>query len=405
MRKHVSADKRERGPSSIRKILFLGHTAGRNGAPIELLHFLRFYKQNGGRPFSILVDEGGELVQEYKKLGDTWAADSSHWCPGGIRSRILTRARLGRLARAAEAADVRKFFVRSSPALVYANSVAFGTARFFDLLDPATPLLTHVHELEYLLNFQGGALLPRILARTQRFIACSDAVRHNLMTRHSVPADRIETVHESIPVQEVRAVRTRAEILRELRLPDDALIVAGCGSAHWVKGPDLFIQLARTVCRERDRVYFIWVGHVSPEDLTRFEHDLLRAGVKERVQFIGSVSEPADYLSASDVFVLTSREDSYPLVCLEAAALGKSIVCFADAGGISEFVEDDCGFVVPYLDIPAMAERVLCLLDSSACRSKMGEAARRKVAARHDVSMAAPKIAEIIEKTIAEARV
>jgi glycosyltransferase involved in cell wall biosynthesis len=87
---------------------------------------------------------------------------------------------------------------------------------------------------------------------------------------------------------------------------------------------------------------------------------------------------------------------------LEAAALEKPIICFAGAGGMPEFVEDDCGFVVPYLDITAMAERVACLLDSPECRLKMGEAACRKVAQRHDISVAAPRIMEIIERTIAE---
>ena len=99
--------------------------------------------------------------------------------------------------------------------------------------------------------------------------------------------------------------------------------------------------------------------------------------------------------------MLTSREDPYPLVCLEAAAVAKPIVCFAGAGGMPEFVEEDCGFVVPYLDIMAMADRVGLLLDSLECRITMGAAARRKVTRRHDISRAAPRIMEVIERTIA----
>ena len=62
----------------------------------------------------------------------------------------------------------------------------------------------------------------------------------------------------------------------------------------------------------------------------------------------------------------------------------------------------DCGFVVPYLDIESMANRVITLLDRPDCRTKMGIAARRKVSERHDISVAAPRIMEIIEKTILE---
>jgi glycosyltransferase involved in cell wall biosynthesis len=88
-------------------------------------------------------------------------------------------------------------------------------------------------------------------------------------------------------------------------------------------------------------------------------------------------------------------------VCLEAATLAKPIVCFAGAGGAPEFVEEDCGFVVPYLDTMAMADRVVSLLDSQECRVTIGSAARRKVAQRHDLNGTAPRITEIIERTIA----
>jgi hypothetical protein len=71
------------------------------------------------------------------------------------------------------------------------------------------------------------------------------------------------------------------------------------------------------------------------------------------------------------------------------------------AGGMPEFVEEERGFVVPYLDIMGMADRIVPLLDSLECRVTMGAAARRKVTQRHDISRAAPRIIEIIGRTIA----
>jgi glycosyltransferase involved in cell wall biosynthesis len=67
-----------------------------------------------------------------------------------------------------------------------------------------------------------------------------------------------------------------------------------------------------------------------------------------------------------------------------------------------EFVEQDCGNIVPYLDVAAMADRVVSLIDCEEQRLRMREAARRKVAERHDTSLAGPRILEIIERTIAE---
>jgi glycosyltransferase involved in cell wall biosynthesis len=212
--------------------------------------------------------------------------------------------------------------------------------------------------------------------------------------------DRIDTVHEAIPVDGVNVQRSREEILQQLGLPDNAVLVVASGILYWGKGADLFVQLARAVCRQRPNAYFAWIGYSSPEQVVQCKHDVRLAGLEGRVCLTGAVPRPADYFAAADVFVLPSREDSFPLACLEAAVLGKPIVCFADAGGAPEFVEDDCGFVVPYLDVAGMAERLIFLLDSLEYRLRMGAAARRKVKERHNVSIAGPRIAEIIERTI-----
>jgi len=366
---------------------------------MALLHFLRWFKRNSDRPFSVLLGRGGELVADFEELADTWSMDRSCWRREALRTRVLYAAGLGAWARRAQARDVQRFAARCPPALVYTNSIA--SAQALEMLAPQVPILTHVHELEFVFSLEPESALSRLLRETRQFIACSNAARENLVRNHAVPASQIETIHESIPVADIRAERTREQVLRELHMPDDALLIIGAGFASWRKGTDLFIQLARAVCRRRSHAYFAWIGGSGYPDGVQFEHDVRVAGLTEKVRFTGAVLKPADYLAAADVFVLTSREDPYPLVCLEAAAVAKPIVCFAGAGGMPEFVEEDCGFVVPYLDIVAMAERIVHLLDSLQCRVTMGTAARRKVTQRHDISRAAPRIMEIIERTIA----
>ena len=397
MNRSVSA---KRKSIAARGVLFVVPAADRNGATSELLHFLRWFDVNSARPFSVMFGTGGAFLSEYSNVVETWRADLSQWCPGSVRSRALKTIGLGEWARAAERRDVQRFARRCSPAVVYVNSVMVENARLVDLLEMRVPVLMRVHELEWFLHRQAGSDLPAVLSQATRFIACSHAVSENLIRHHGIAPDRIDTVHGGIPVSEVEGHRSREEILRELGLPDDAMLVAASGILYWGKGADLFVQLAREVCRRRPNAYFAWIGHASPEQVLQFNHDVHLTGLGGRVCHTGAVARPTDYFAAADAFVLTSREDSFPLVCLEAAALGKPIVCFADAGGASEFVEDDCGFVVPYLDVAGMAERLIFLLDSQECRFRMGAAARRKVMERHDVSVAGPRIAEIIERTI-----
>jgi glycosyltransferase involved in cell wall biosynthesis len=94
---------------------------------------------------------------------------------------------------------------------------------------------------------------------------------------------------------------------------------------------------------------------------------------------------------------LPSREDPFPLVCLEAAAFEKPILCFENAGGMPEFVEEDAGFVVPYLDVEVMCQRVAQLHDDPQLLSQLGQVAANKVRNRHDVSQGGAEILKIVD--------
>lgn len=382
-------------------ILFVGHDAVRAGSEMQLLHFLRWFAAHGNRPFSLLLGGGGELMDEYAELTDVWSVDGCIWRSDALRSKLLEFARMGGVSRSMRKKRLQRFGLNSSPLLIYANSIA--SAPIVELLETSIPMIVHVHELETWFRRCAGLALRKLIGQTRRFIACSEAVREHLVQVQGIDPARIDTVHESIPVAAIRARRGRNEMLDEMSLPGHALLVLGCGTADWRKGADLFIQTAHLVCQKRPDVFFVWVGARTDQQCIEFEYDVRAMGLSERVVLKRSVPRAADYIGAADVFLLPSREDPFPLVCLEAAALGKPIICFAGAGGMPEFVGDDCGFVVPYLDVNGMASRVLTLLDRPECRDKMGAAAQRKVVQRHDIGTAGRQILDIIERMIASA--
>ncbi len=97
---------------------------------------------------------------------------------------------------------------------------------------------------------------------------------------------------------------------------------------------------------------------------------------------------------------MMSREDPYPIVNLEAAFLGKPLLCFANTGGSPEFIEKDAGFVVPYLNIDAMSNKAIALIKNEKLRKCFGDQARAKVLRRHTTSIDAPKILKLINKFI-----
>jgi glycosyltransferase involved in cell wall biosynthesis len=108
-----------------------------------------------------------------------------------------------------------------------------------------------------------------------------------------------------------------------------------------------------------DLLYLI-VGSGGPEGDMRVELDaqVRRLGLAGRVHFLGALppEELKWPLSASDVFVLATRNEGWANVFLEAMACGLPVVT-TDVGGNAEVVcRDELGSIVPFGDGAALQQ-------------------------------------------------
>lgn len=386
-------------------VMFVSHEATRTGAPICLLHLVRWITQHTNILPIVLLRRGGELTKEFQTLAPTFCW-SEKWVFFGWR-RVLPHLRLRRFLYPLFGMRLRSYLQSQNIHVIYSNTAT--NAELSDLFAQlGCPVITHVHELEYAI---GEMLRPddimRIKTHTAHYIACCHAVKDNLVRNLKVSANTIDVVHEFVPVPEHNPVSKReaqTRIRTLLNLPDEARIVLGAGTTDWRKGTDLFVQLAHNIIRDREmnNVHFVWIGGQRDEtEFRRVRYDVHKVDLEGRIHLPGTVTNPADFFAAADVFVLTSREDPFPLVMLEAAVFRVPTVCFASAGGAPEFVEHDAGIVVPYLALDAMTDAVQVLLSDGIRRLQLGTRAAEKVRERHDVAVGAPQIFSIIEQLCA----
>jgi glycosyltransferase involved in cell wall biosynthesis len=371
-------------------VLFVGHDAFRAGAQIALLHLVRWFSARGDCEVIIALKRSGELLPEFQAVAPTTVLDMDGHRPRWARWHAW------------RAGSVWNRLARRRVDLIYLNTVAALDVVADVRKRWACPVVCHVHELEMSVRrFCGVERFQRTAPMIDVFIAASRAVATHLVHRFGIPAERVHVVYEGIALPERETLTSAATRLAAPRVPADAFVVGGCGTLEWRKGPDLFVQTARLVQRAAPPgvpVHFLWVG--GPTTGTEFEqllHDATHLGVRDIVHFVGAQTAPATYLSRFDVFFLTSREDPFPLACLEAAAAGVPIVCFADAGGMPEFVGSDAGIVVPYLDASAAADAVLGLVHSPGRRKRLGERAASRVRAHHRIERIGESIAAVLD--------
>ena len=389
------------------RVLFVAHEATRTGAPIMLLHFLRWIREHTDLEFEVLLLSGGAMVAEFSAVATTHLLSARGMAPVTYVEAGMVRAGLSRSADTMKLGRLR----RASRNLtgydaLYLNSATSALAlRFLPEIPPV--VFSHVHELDSTFAYwfpeeQRNAML----SKTDWFVTCADAVSRNLVAAHGVERSRIRRHYEFInpPIAE-REGSLAAR--RDLGIPDTAFVVGSVGQVIWRKAPDLFLQAAADLRRRRPDIdaHFVWIGGVDPRDLTPVATDLVRLGLADRMHFVGEVAAPADLLATFDVFCLTSREDPFPLVMLEAAALGVPVVSFANGGAV-EFAAPDAdgrprAVIVPYLDAEAMAAAIAELADDDLERKLLGARGRDRVLAEHTVEVAAPALYEDLVAGIA----
>jgi L-malate glycosyltransferase len=143
-----------------------------------------------------------------------------------------------------------------------------------------------------------------------------------------------------------------------------------------VKRVDLVIEVFRRVRREvRARLVLIGDGPVRPE-IERLAADY---GLSADVLFLGEQQDLVAFLSVSDVFLLTSAQESFGLAALEAMACEVPVVA-SKVGGLPEIIENGVtGYLCPPDAVDEMAERAIALLRDADRRRAMGEKAAEMV--------------------------
>jgi N-acetyl-alpha-D-glucosaminyl L-malate synthase BshA len=114
-------------------------------------------------------------------------------------------------------------------------------------------------------------------------------------------------------------------------------------------------------------------------DRDRAEATAAELGVAADVEFLGEQEQVMPLLSASDLFLLPSSQESFGLAALEAMACRVPVIA-SRVGGLAEVIEHgETGFLYPLDDLDAMAQSAIALLRDEPLRLRMGLAAERTV--------------------------
>jgi D-inositol-3-phosphate glycosyltransferase len=129
----------------------------------------------------------------------------------------------------------------------------------------------------------------------------------------------------------------------------------------------------------------------------RLGREVKRRGLAEVIRFVGYVADPQPWYAASDAVAVTSRSESFSLVALEAAAVGRPVVGFAGARGLGGVLGDAPELLAPDHDPHAMAALLRPLLLNRERAHALGQRLRARAAAEFVAKSCVEKILSVVD--------
>jgi glycosyltransferase involved in cell wall biosynthesis len=353
-----------------RRVLVISHETTLTGAPIQLLHLVRWLK-NGGWDLLVAAPEPGPI-------SELLAADG---IPVTIHPDLLEEPGYAKLRELVRQSDV----VLANTIVSWRAVRAAHTER--------KPVIWYLHET--LVAVRLIRQIPQIGPTLDLATLLVTPTRQTARVYEGITTTPIEVIPYGIPRVPVSPRSNHDSRRRFITL---ATIEAR-------KGQDILVDaINKLPPKLRDAGTFTFVGRHLEEPFSAKVKS--RAAGLSNIEFTGERdhARSLEMLAGSDVLVCPSRDETMPITILEAMSLGK-VVISTDVGGIAEWVRDGMnGLLVPPEDPTALAGTLERCLTDQRLSSRLAAAAERTFLRHFTVERFAARFADLLQTVSREKR-
>lgn len=338
----------------ITKILFVFHEDTRTGAPNALLSFLNYINENHQKEFIIdifvLRSIASEIEPDLKKIARNFYTKRKD---KKIKTKIINIFK---------PISLQLFALQKAHNydIVYGNTIL--TLKYLSKLKQqckTVKTILHVHEGNYLTSlFLNKNRATKEFQNIDHVITVTQTASNNLEQNYGVIASKIAIISPAIEQNEYSEIDSN--LLKEYSNND--LILVNLGQPSLTKGTDLIPQIANYLRAKNPNLKFkiLIIGITSDNDFVKaLKLDIDKLELNSYIELISHTKTPLAYLNISNACLITSREESFSLVGVQAVMLNKPLVLFKNAIGLSEIVTEQATYTANYLDTYDFADKIL----------------------------------------------
>lgn len=314
---------------------------------------------------TVLLVKGGDLEIEFKKTTKTYILNINNEFDNFILDTIDKLHQRTRI-----------FLYKWD--VIFSNTIVNGEVlKYF--VHKKTKIVSYIHELKKSIDiYDKKGKVEGTLKSSNYFLCGSNMVQNTLIHDFKVSPNITSVVNSFIDFNKYNYNKNSAknkDLRKKLNISSTTTVVGMIGTSDYRKGYDIFLETARKM--KNNDVHFVWVGS---DDRKSFHNDL-------NLSLIAPCKNYLEYYHLFDIFYLSSREDPYPMVLVEASAFGIPIICFRNAGGAQEFVDKKAGFISPFLDTNAVESYLQKVIDNKNFKNKNSAYIKEKSKKFHDINI------------------
>lgn len=327
----------------MKRILFITPFFGRTGSEMQLFYILQNLDQDVFKPY-LFSRNNGVLIEELSKDIPSFVGYKQH-------NNLLYR--VFRWLLHAVRINPVEFQLRLLQKKIKADCWYINTIANRDAYSIAEKLgvkvISHVHELPLSYSLVKSKTIKKMLA-SDMCIGCSEVVREKL---EDMGHKNVQLLYGFIDDEKIKPVKNIEELKQQFHISSEDFVWVISGNTSTIKGIDFLIPLVKELKHNHK---IIWIGAIENNGTMCYVEESIRAHFPDRVFFAGKkTTDYYDYFNIAHACLSLSREDSFPLVMIEAAHLGKPIAGF-NSGGIKEFVKEEIGIVVDQLNFTELSK-------------------------------------------------
>ncbi len=364
------------------RLLVFSHDLNMEGASISLFELILELQKNGVVTPEVVAFEDGPLRGRYEASG---IPISIFPCDRDKNSTIR-RLEMNLLALAA-------VMRQRAPSLILANTLRSFLA-ILAAKEAGIPSVWIVRESSPWNTF--FSYLPEPVA--QRAIAAICLPYRVVFVSHASRGvwkqfDRygnFEVIHNGIDLSRfpgMKGPNEKERARRELGLKDDVTVILCVGTINARKSQDDLVRAVGVLSRMiQERIEVLFVGDdESPYAIKlRQRCESSPPYIRKSIRFFSTTKSVQQFYEAADIFVLCSREESFPRVTLEAMAFGLPLVTTPVHGVVEQVVAGGNAFFYQQGDIDDLGRRIASLVQDDDLRKRMGQSSEQRFSELND---------------------